>query len=456
MTVESPPGTTLNEQPAFRPTVITLGPADITFEACPRRAKVQSAAVVGLGYVGLPTALALATRGVEVLGIDTSRDRLASVRNGRVDLLDTDLSRLQALQGSNLLNFTGDPEGLSTAQVVLICVPTPVDEYFTPDLRALRAACDEVVARAVPGQIIVLTSTTYVGSTHDLIVKPLSKRGLKAGRDVYVAFSPERIDPGNRRHIQERTPRVVGGVTEVCTSKAQAILKLVAADIHCVGSPEAAEMAKLLENTFRAVNIALINEMADACRHMSLDIVEVINAAATKPYGFMPFFPGPGVGGHCIPCDPHYLLWQLRKDRSSSPVIEAAMKGIAARPRRVVDRAQQVLSAAGRSFVGARVLMVGVAYKPGVADIRESPALDIMRLLQQEGALVGYTDNLVPALRTHDGEILVSTQVTASHNYDLVVLHTLHPGQELEWLSNTTPVLDTTYRASAFPQRITL
>jgi nucleotide sugar dehydrogenase len=240
----------------------------------------------------------------------------------------------------------------------MVCVPTPIDEHLLPDMTLLANACATVVEHAVPGQTLVLTSTTYVGCTHDLLVKPLAERGLIAGTDIFIAFSPERIDPGNVQHAQEDVPRVVGGATKQCTERASALLAEYADHLHRVSSAEAAEMTKLYENTFRAVNIALANEFADISGDLSLDILEVIDAAATKPYGFMPFYPGPGVGGHCIPCDPHYLLWQLRKSRRSAPVIESAMSAVALRPGRVLARAREVLAERGLPMFGAKVLIV--------------------------------------------------------------------------------------------------
>ncbi|MGH3658774.1 MAG: nucleotide sugar dehydrogenase, partial [Micromonosporaceae bacterium] len=253
--------------------------------------------IVGLGYVGLPTALALAEAGSSVIGCEVSDERLADIRSGAVDLLETDHARLRRQMGGDRLRLTVDPAALRGADTVVICVPTPVDEHLTPDLSAVAGACRTVVQHAVPGQLIVLTSTTYVGCTRDHLVKPLAERGLRVGVDVFVAFSPERIDPGVAKHAQESTPRVVGGATPACRERAVQALRRVAPYVHEVSSPEAAEMTKLLENSFRAVNIAFANEVSELARELGLDPVEVIEAAATKPYGFMAFYPGPGVGG---------------------------------------------------------------------------------------------------------------------------------------------------------------
>ncbi len=253
-------------------------------------------AVVGLGYVGLPTALSLADHGAEIIGFDISESRLAEIKSRRVDLLDRDRERLARHLQGELVKLTTEPSAVSSAEAIVVCVPTPIDAHQTPDLTALSGACASVVDNATIGQTIVLTSTTYVGCTRELLVKPLQARGFQVGRDVFIAFSPERIDPGVEAHAPDSTPRVVGGVTDGCTRRAMEVLRHTASAMHSVSSPEAAEMTKLLENTFRAVNIALANEFSDAAEELSVDIVEVIRAAATKPYGFMPFYPGAGAG----------------------------------------------------------------------------------------------------------------------------------------------------------------
>ncbi|WP_319448527.1 MULTISPECIES: nucleotide sugar dehydrogenase [unclassified Mycobacterium] len=413
-------------------------------------------AVVGLGYVGLPTALSFANEEAEVIGFDVDEARLTAIKAARVDLPPLGRTRLGRALENGLLHLTTEPSSLAAADAVVVCVPTPVDAHLTPDLRALSAACATVVEHAHPGQTIVLTSTTYPGCTADLLVGPLQSRGLEVGRDVFVAFSPERIDPGVIDHAPERTPRVVGGATTACGEKAASFLARTAAAIHMVSSPEAAELTKLFENTFRAVNIALANEFADAACELDLDVMEVISAAATKPYGFMPFYPGPGVGGHCIPCDPHYLLWQLRARRANSPVVEAAMTAIAVRPRDVVAKARRILGDSGHPLRGARVLMVGATYKPGVADIRESPALAIIDLLAAEGAHVAYTDPKVDVIQTRAAGRLSHLSHPAEEQWDLVVVHTIHPGQDYGWLSSQPAVLDTTYRLAESAGRHTL
>jgi nucleotide sugar dehydrogenase len=403
--------------------------------------------VIGLGYVGIATALSFADHGAEIIGLDISESRLSAIEEFRIDLLDRDKLRLEHALSSGLLHMTTDPKGLSEAELIVVCVPTPVDNHLTPDLAALASACNTVVANASAGQVFVLTSTTYPGCTGDLLVKPLQVRGFKVGDDVFVAFSPERIDPGNSVHTPDSTPRIIGGQTAECAGKAAEFLKYTSSEIHLVSTPESAELTKLLENTFRAVNIAMINEFADAARHLNVDIMEVVEAASTKPYGFMTFTPGPGVGGHCIPCDPHYLLWQLRARRVESPVVDAAMKAIAARPGLVAARARQILGEVGVPLGVSRVLVVGVSYKAGLGDVRESPALEIIELLAAGGAEVSYSDPFVQAIRVPTAGTLSSNSAPHEEYWDLIILHTLHPNVDQSWLEGHRAVLDATYKS---------
>ena len=413
-------------------------------------------AIVGLGYVGLPTALAYHHAGSRVLGLDVSLARIATIEARTPDLLDSDRERLDIALGDERFALTSDPALLVTAAAVIVCVPTPVDDHLIPDLDILRRACAMVVENAVAGQLVMLTSTTYVGCTQDMLVDPLEARGLEVGRDVCVAFSPERIDPGNAAFAHDDVPRVVGAATADCERRAVELLQRYGASVHRVHSLAAAEMTKLLENTFRAVNIALANEFADICLALDLPINDVIDAASTKPYGYMRFLPGPGVGGHCIPCDPHYLLWQLRTKHVNAPMINQAMVEIAGRPGRVVDRVREVLSDAGQGLARARVLVVGVAYKPNVADLRESPALEIIESLLAHGATVGFVDDHIPSLRRPDGSTLEVTADPAAFGASIVILHTRHDSEDLSWIGGDQLVLDTTYRETALPQRILL
>jgi UDP-N-acetyl-D-glucosamine dehydrogenase len=417
-----------------QPRAVTRGSADTGFDF--------DVAVVGLGYVGLPTAISYHAGGSRVLGLDASEARLGTITRGGADLLDRDQRRLADALNTDRLLLTSHARSLARAAAVVICVPTPVDDYLAPDLRMLAAACETVVANAVPGQLLLLTSTTYVGCTEDLLVRPLQERGFEIGEDIFVAFSAERIDPGNDAVDQEAIPRVVGGATAACEEQADRLLHRYASQVHHVGSLAAAEMTKLLENTFRAVNIALANEFADICEHLGIPVNDVIDAAATKPYGFMAFRPGPGVGGHCIPCDPHYLLWQLRKERFSAPLIERTMTEIASRPGRVVDKARTLLSERGVPLSRARILVVGISYKPDVADLRESPALEILSAFSQAGAFVGFVDDHFDEVRLASGDIVPATRRPEFFQPDLVLIHTRHTDADLDWISDEHLVLD--------------
>ncbi len=424
-------------------------------------------AVVGLGYVGLPTAIALRAAGNRIVGIDISSRRLDAIRNGEVELLQEEREALREHLAGDGFVLTEQIGALDAADVVLICVPTPIDAQLQPDPRILQGACAAVVRHARPGQTIVLTSTTYVGTTRELLVQPLHRRGLDVGEDVFVAFAPERIDPGVEGHEQLATPRVIGGVTEACAQRAEAALVHTCKEVHRVSSPEAAEMVKLYENTFRAVNIALAFEMAEACRAYGLDPVEVTDGAATKPYGFLAHYPSAGVGGHCIGVDPYYLLGPLRELGRPALIAEEALRKVSGRPRHIAWRAHEVLVRSGRSLGDARVLVVGASYKPGVADTREAPAVEIIERLHAEGAHVDYYDPLVPALRV-DGEQRRGVRVELRgegpnvgrgesvnvQHYDLVILATLHPEHDYGWLARCSTVLDCTYRTPLGKKRL--
>lgn len=422
----------------------------------PRRrplAATPAVAVLGLGYVGLPTSLALTGAGCPVIGVDVSERRLQDIRQGRADLVPADRERLTAALDDPGFEVSSRAAELECADAVLICVPTPTDDELRPDLRQLRRACATVVDHAQDGQTIVLTSTSYVGATRDLLVRPLEERGFRVGEDLHVAFSPERIDPGNEDFPAERVTRVVGGTTDACTAAAAAIFSRIAADVHVVSSPEAAELTKLYENTFRAVNIAFAYEMAEISRASGLDPVEIVDAAATKPYGFMAFHPGAGVGGHCIPCDPHYLLASLPELQVDAPFVRHGMRQIAERPHHVARRVRQILVEVSGGAPGARVLVVGASYKPGVADVRESPAIEIVAQLRDGGVRVDYHDPLVPSLTLPGGLTLLSVAVPRPEDYALVVLVVAHPGEDYGWLDGCERVLDCTYRARVGRQR---
>jgi nucleotide sugar dehydrogenase len=415
--------------------------------------KAWSAAIVGLGYVGLPTAIALHGKCPQIIGVDISQQRLAEISSRRADITEEYQATLDSALADGSLELTSDPAAVSEADAVIICVPTPVDSDHVPEVSALRSACAAVAAHARDGQTIILTSTSFVGTTRELITEPLKQRGLRVGTDVFVAFSPERIDPGNHDHRQEETPRVVGGSTDECSARAAWVIRHLTDVVYLVSSPEAAEATKLYENIFRAVSLALANEFADACGALQLDPIEVTLAAGTKPYGFLGAFPGPGVGGHCIPCDPYYLLWQLNKQDLSSPLIEQAMRSIALRPERVVERAADLLGQTGRTLAGSRVLVIGVSYKAGVQDLRESPALPLIAGLVRRGADVHYYDPLIPEVRLEDGSLIRGEPDPGGAGWDLAVIHTLHPGIDYSWAKDCPLVLDATYQFDSVPHR---
>jgi nucleotide sugar dehydrogenase len=403
-------------------------------------------AVVGLGYVGLPTALALHSAGGDVIGIDVSERRVEAIHGHTVDLPAGDVARLREALGGERLRLSTAPAAIAAADAVIVCVPTPVDEQRRPDPRALRAACASAVEHARPGQTLVLTSTTSVGSTRQLLVEPLAERGLRAGRDVAVAFAPERILPGDRTVDQHAVPRVLGGATAACAERARRLLAPTTAAIHVVSSLEAAELTKLYENTFRAVNLAFANEMAGVCTHLGIDPVEIVDAAATKPYGFLAHYPGPGVGGHCIPVDPYYLLEPLREAGVKAPIAEQAMAGIVARPAVVTARALALLRLRGIAAAQGRVLIAGMAYKPGVADARESPGLAIAERLERAGVQIAYHDPRVPDVRTGAGTELRSLERPTPADADLAIVTAVHAEDDLGWLRAFEHVLDATYR----------
>jgi len=390
--------------------------------------------VIGLGYVGLPLAVALAEAGFQVTGIDLDDQKVAAVRAGRSPIQDVTDARVAALVTTGRLSADGSYGGLADHDVVFVCVPTPFDPYKTPDLRYIYAAADGIAEQVRPGQLVVLQSTTYPGTTDEVIRPRLEARGLRAGREFFLAFSPERIDPGVPEHTVLNTPKVVGGVTPVCAELAAAVLGTLGPAVHLVSTPRAAEMTKLLENIFRAVNIALVNELALLCERMGIDVWEVIAAASTKPFGFMPFRPGAGVGGHCIPVDPHYLSWKAREYDFPTRFIELAAEINSGMPRHVLELVDQALESAGRTVRGARVLVLGVAFKPDVDDPRNSPAERLIELLLARGAGVRYHDPHIA--RWHVGasvfhpqrETLVSVPLTADvlAEADVVIIVTAH------------------------------
>lgn len=361
-----------------------------------REAKV---AIIGLGYVGLPLAVEFAKAGFETVGIDVDRRRIASLNEGKSYLLDVPDKELQPLVRKGKLKGTDDYKVLKEADAISICVPTPLHKTKEPDVSYIIAAAQEIARYLKKGQLIILESTTYPGTTREIILSLLEEKNLKVGKDFYLAFSPERVDPGNPQHKTGNIPKVVGGITHSCTKLAQLFYEQIVEEVVLVSSPEAAEMVKLLENTFRTVNIGLVNELALLSSRLKIDIWEVIDAAATKPFGFMPFYPGPGLGGHCLPIDPFYLSWKARLNDFPARFIDLAGEINRFMPRYVVEKINDALNERRKSLKGARIFLLGVTYKKDVADIRESPALEIMKMLLRKGAVVSYNDPYVSELR---------------------------------------------------------
>jgi UDP-N-acetyl-D-glucosamine dehydrogenase len=385
--------------------------------------------VVGLGYVGLPLAVAFARRGFKVTGIESHPGRTAAIRAGRSYIEDVDSAELKRLVKQGFL--TVDPKGgsLGKLDAVLICVQTPLRKTREPDISNIIAACRGVAGRLRKGQLVVLESTTYPGTTDEAVRPVLEEGGLKAGKDFFLAFSPERVDPGNARWKIENTPKVVGGIGAESTARAAALYGQVISRVVPVSSTTAAELVKLLENTFRSVNIALVNELAQICDRLGVDVWEIVAAAETKPFGFMPFWPGPGIGGHCIPKDPHLLSWKMRTLNFEPRFIELATSINGGMPLYAASRVARVLNKDGKSVKGAKLLVLGVAYKPGVSDFRDSPSLDIMHLLAEDGAEIGYHDPHVPKVsvggRRWTSKPLSDALVRAA---DCVLVLTAHAG----------------------------
>ena len=402
-------------------------------------------AIVGLGYVGLPLALSFVEAGLDVVGVDATPSRVEELRDGRSPIDDVEDVRLrEALQGRLTVVHSSEAE-LSAADVVFVCVPTPINESKDPDLSAVLSAAALVARHLRRGQLVVLQSTTYPGTTGGPFREELERSGLVAGRDFDLAFAPERVNPGDPASHRRDVPRLVGGLTPVGTARAAALLRRINTTVHELSSPDTAELAKLLENVFRNVNIALVNQLALLCERMGLDVWEVIDAAATKPFGFMPFRPGPGVGGHCIPVDPYYLSWRARQFDFVDRFVEVAGDINLAMPRHVVELVGEALNDRGRSVKGARIGVVGVAFKPNVRDPRNSPAADVMALLLERGASVSYHDPFVPSFRDGSGRVTRSEPLAdLAASSDVLVVITPHADLDWERVYGADLVVDTT------------
>jgi UDP-N-acetyl-D-glucosamine dehydrogenase len=397
----------------------------------------MSIGIIGLGYVGLPLAVAFAEAGEEIVGLDLDARKLEAISTGTSYVEDIPSERLAAV--ADRVRPTSRYGDLSDADAVVICVPTPLTANREPDLGPLVDAARRLASVLRAGQLVALESTTYPGTTREQLVPLLEESGLAAGRDFSVAFSPERVDPGRTDYTLRTTPKIVGGLTEACGDRAVAFYERVCDDVRRVSTPEAAEMAKLLENIFRSVNIALVNELAILADRMEIDIWEVIDAAASKPYGFMRFDPGPGMGGHCLPVDPFYLSWRAREFDLTTEFIELAGKINQHMPYHCVERIVRALNDAGKAVNGARVALLGVSYKAGVGDVRESPALKIVSLLRDRGAVVSYHDEYVPELAS--AELRSEPFPDVLDGIDLAVIVTAHPGIDWEHVARSVPTL---------------
>ncbi len=398
--------------------------------------------VLGLGYVGLPLAVAYAKAGFEVVGFDLSAEKVAAINAKRSYIIDISDAELQEAVRPGGLRATTDFSELANVDSVNICVPTPLGKTRDPDITYIQAAVASISASMHAGMLVILESTTYPGTTEEVILPILSQDGLEVGKDFFLAFSPERVDPGNATYTTVNIPKVVGGVTSACTEVARTLYSQVMNTVVPVSSVRVAETVKLLENTFRSVNIGLVNEIALMCKAMDIDVWEVIAGASTKPFGFMPFYPGPGLGGHCIPIDPFYLSWKAKQAGSEAKFIELAGQINGAMPKHVVNLVAQALNGRTKAVNGSRVLVVGVAYKPAIDDIRESPALDIIELLNKSGAEVSWYDPHVPALPAGiHGDRLKDWSKAGLAGFDAAVIVTPHPGVDHKMLLGAGPLV---------------
>jgi UDP-N-acetyl-D-glucosamine dehydrogenase len=408
-----------------------------------------SAAVIGLGYVGLPLAMEMLAAGFHVIGIDLDHNKIAALKEGKSYIRDVDDQVISNAISSSRFLPTSDFGNLAKADTVSICVPTPLSKSRDPDISFILAATEEIHKYLHKNQLIVLESTTYPGTTEELILPELEASGLKVGSDFYLAFSPERIDPGNRAFTTRNTPKIVGGITPECTQIAHLFYSQFIETVFPVSSTKCAEMVKLLENTFRSVNIGMVNEMAQMCDLLGVDVYEVIDAAATKPFGFIPFYPGPGLGGHCIPIDPHYLAWKLKALNFQARFIELASEINGMMPAVVTSLVADGLNRSAKSIRNSKILVLGVAYKKDVSDCRESPALDVMRMLSEKGADLTYNDPYVPMLRLGKNTLeSIELSSEAIGKQDCVIILTDHSDYDFKQITAAARLLIDTRNAT--------
>lgn len=411
--------------------------------------KTAKLGVVGLGYVGLPLAVEKAKAGYDVIGFDVQDQKVDMVNKGQNyigDIVDADLKELVQ---SGKLKATTDFSFVSEVEVVSICVPTPLDLYKQPDLSYVVNSSKDVAKHLHRGMLIVLESTTYPGTTEEVLKPILEESGLKCGKDFFLAFSPERVDPGNKQFKTKNTPKVVGGCTAECTEVAAVLYRnVLEGEVMEVSSPAVAEMEKILENTFRNINIALVNEMAILCKRMGIDVWEVIDAAKTKPYGFMPFYPGPGLGGHCIPLDPFYLSWKAKEYDYHTRLIEASGEINDYMPEFVLENVMKLLNGHKKALNGAKVLLLGAAYKNDIDDMRESPTLKVMEHLEKNGAVVSYNDPYIPKFKHNGKEYISVSWEETIEDADIVIITTNHSNYDYESIVEKAKLLYDTRNAT--------
>jgi UDP-N-acetyl-D-glucosamine dehydrogenase len=408
------------------------------------KARSARVAIIGLGYVGLPLAVEFAKAGFHVQGIDIDSVKVKMLNAGKSYIQDVSSAELDSLVSKGWLCATDHYAQLKEMDTISICVPTPLSKTKDPDISCIIEVTREISKTLRPGQLIILESTTYPGTTEEAVLPILLESGLKVGKDFFLAFSPERVDPGNKVYTTKNTPKIIGGVTPLCAQMAKALYESAIEKIVLVSSTRSAEMVKLLENTFRAVNIALVNEIALMCNMLRIDVWEVIDAAATKPFGFMPFYPGPGLGGHCIPIDPHYLAWKLKTLNYKARFIELASEINTNMPYYVVNKITDALNGMQKSVNGSKVLVLGIGYKKDIDDIRESPALDIIQLLQRKFAQVFYHDPYLLHLDEGLGVEYLPLEEKTLEEVDCVVIVTDHSQYNYQWIvDHAQLVIDT-------------
>jgi UDP-N-acetyl-D-glucosamine dehydrogenase len=406
--------------------------------------------IIGLGYVGLPLACEFGYAGFTVTGIDIDKQRVTSLNEGKNYISDVDDEKFGELVQSGAFNATTDYSCIEELDVLSICVPTPLNKLKDPDVSFINHALSQIVKFLHDGLLIVLESTTYPGTTREMVLPKLKASDLEIGSELYLCFSPERVDPGNETYTISNTPKVIGGITEKCTELGKVLYEQIVEEVVPVSSPESAEMVKLLENTFRSINIGLANEVAIMCEKLGVDAWEVINAAGTKPFGFMKFSPGPGLGGHCIPIDPHYLAWKMKSLDYRARFIELASEINTEMPQHVVNIIGRGLNRFQKPVNGSNVLILGVAYKKDIDDVRESPALDVMRLLEKEGAVVDYYDPFVSKFAWNSGHKSGLPSLSGIENFDVTVILTDHSNVDFGFVrKNSKLIIDT---RNVYPQ----